>query len=119
MTEKETRIYICEHCGKHSLSKGAMTLHERACHKNPKNMPVCFYCYWFKHKPIPTVFTVPNEWYDPEGYGCKPYKDFELETYECEVTHKNLYWKFKGKKEKPLIKEGWERCPMMRDGCLI
>lgn len=44
----ETReIYKCEYCNKKMFGKGAMSLHERQCCKNPKNRHKCFqYCKW-------------------------------------------------------------------------
>jgi len=35
MTSRQVTQYICDHCGKRALSKGAMTLHEQRCTMNP------------------------------------------------------------------------------------
>ena len=37
-------VYHCEHCNKISLSKGAMTLHEDKCRRNPLNRACCIGC---------------------------------------------------------------------------
>jgi len=42
MKETTEKVYRCEHCNKSMLSKGAMSLHERMCNKNPKNLHKCF-----------------------------------------------------------------------------
>lgn len=45
---KET-IYQCEYCKRKMFSRGAMTLHERQCNKNPKNRHMCFkYCLFLE-----------------------------------------------------------------------
>lgn len=36
------KVYYCEHCNRHMISKGAMTTHERMCRKNPDNQHQCF-----------------------------------------------------------------------------
>lgn len=38
-----TTIYKCEYCGKVSENAGAMHHHEHSCHKNPANMPQCWF----------------------------------------------------------------------------
>lgn len=37
-------VYHCEHCNKISLNKGAMTLHEDKCKRNPVNRSYCIGC---------------------------------------------------------------------------
>lgn len=37
-------VYHCEHCNKISLNKGAMTLHEDKCKRNPVNRAYCIGC---------------------------------------------------------------------------
>ena len=47
MNIKQETVFRCEFCNKAMLGKGAMSLHERMCKKNPKNKHKCFqYCKW-------------------------------------------------------------------------
>lgn len=45
-------VYKCEFCGRLSLNKGAMTVHEINCNKNPKNWTDCSSCEYLKVEKI-------------------------------------------------------------------
>ena len=38
------KVYYCEHCKKHGLSKPQMIYHEKVCNRNPENKRSCFQC---------------------------------------------------------------------------
>ena len=88
-------VYRCAYCNKAMLSKGAMTLHERMCKKNPKNQHKCFkYCKWLiKNKNVEDGFsefdcTNPNC-----GYYNKGLYSYKLErnsTFKDRVKEDNL-----------------------------
>ncbi len=43
--KKNQIIYICQYCGKKSVYRNQITMHERTCKSNPKNWHKCFqYC---------------------------------------------------------------------------
>lgn len=60
-------IYKCEYCNKVSLSKGAMTLHERACGKNPKNHMMCADCKHCERLVRELVLIEPDPYTGEEG----------------------------------------------------
>lgn len=45
---KDKTVYKCDFCGKLSLNKGGMTIHEINCKKNPKNWIDCASCAYLK-----------------------------------------------------------------------
>lgn len=44
MKELTKKVYYCDHCKKHGLSKGAMSRHEKWCNYNPENRRACEGC---------------------------------------------------------------------------
>ena len=44
MKELIKKVYYCDHCKKHGLSKPKMEHHEKICFKNPENNRPCFDC---------------------------------------------------------------------------
>ena len=83
ITQQET-IYRCEHCNRPMFGKGAMTLHEKLCSKNPNNRHQCFkYCKWItkdyirtSEDEVETIFYCGNE-------NC-PFHDKDLYSYKFE-----------------------------------
>lgn len=79
-------VYHCEHCNKISLNKGAMTLHEDKCKRNPVNRSYCIGC---KH---PTVEDIeyndkPDECdYDEFAPSVRPRRRFI-----CDIDNKVMY----------------------------
>lgn len=47
-TITDKKVYQCEFCGKLSLGKGGMVVHEMNCKKNPKNWVDCASCEYLK-----------------------------------------------------------------------
>lgn len=45
---ENTTAYKCEYCGKVSLSKGGLAIHEKRCRRNPVNQSICTTCKWCK-----------------------------------------------------------------------
>lgn len=44
MKTETKKVYYCDHCRKHGLSKPKMEYHEKVCFNNPANSRECFYC---------------------------------------------------------------------------
>lgn len=42
------KVFYCDHCNKHGLSKHAMSWHEIHCTKDPENIPACYECVHLK-----------------------------------------------------------------------
>ena len=98
---KNQTIYKCSYCGKISLSKGGMTVHEVNCRKNPDNWSDCFYCHY--------LIRESKEIEGTEGTRCHEcqYNDYEdgcqceddcngslhETTFLCEKTGKKMYSK--------------------------
>lgn len=52
MKEQTKKVFYCDHCKKHGLSKGAMVLHEKWCDSNPENKKACTYCMYLKETTV-------------------------------------------------------------------
>lgn len=79
-------VYHCEHCNKISLNKGAMTLHEDKCKRNPVNRPYCIGC---KH------LTVEDIEYNDKPDKCD-YDEFSPSVrprrrFICDIDNKVMY----------------------------
>lgn len=46
-------VYYCDHCKRHGLSAGLMTVHENRCLSNPKNIRACIGCIFLEEIEIP------------------------------------------------------------------
>lgn len=78
-TITDKKVYQCEFCGKISLGKGAMTVHEMNCKKNPKNWIECASCDYLKVERIKVDGTESKR-----CYRCPHrYLDFETGYSEC------------------------------------
>lgn len=81
-------VYRCAYCNKSTLNKGAMTLHERMCKKNPKNQHQCFkYCKWLikNRNAVDGIFefdcTNPNcEYYNNSLYSYKLERNYRTKV---------------------------------------
>lgn len=79
-------VYHCEHCNKISLNKGAMTLHEDKCKRNPVNRSYCIGC---KH------LTVEDIEYNDKPDKCD-YDEFSPSVrprrrFICDIDNKVMY----------------------------
>lgn len=79
-------VYHCEHCNKISLNKGAMTLHEDKCKRNPVNRSYCIGC---KH------LTVEDIEYNDKPDECD-YDEFAPSVrlrrrFICDIDNKVMY----------------------------
>ena len=79
-------VYHCEHCNKISLNKGAMTLHEDKCKRNPVNRSYCIGC-----KPL----TVEDIEYNDKPDECD-YDEFTPSVrprrrFICDIDNKVMY----------------------------
>ena len=79
-TITDKKVYQCEFCGKLSLGKGGMVVHEMNCKKNPKNWTDCASCEYLKVE--------SRKIKGSEGKRCKhcQYYDVDYENYgysEC------------------------------------
>lgn len=94
------KVYYCEHCNKHMLSKGSMSRHERFCDQNPNNWHKCFkYCDHL----IKTKELVPAS---------EPEESYYKTIFTCDALHKKIY-SFKLEKKAPhLIEADMERMPL-------
>lgn len=80
-TIADKTVYKCSFCGRISLSKGAMVVHEMNCKKNPQNWTDCAFCDYLKVERRKIENT--------EGQRCKrcQYYDIDYEDYGyCECT---------------------------------
>lgn len=124
-------VYKCSFCGKISLSKGAMIVHEINCKKNPQNGTDCASCEYLKVERHIVEGTRGNRcrrcqyhYVDYENYGyseCTREDDFECDgslyitDFICEKTGKKMYYE---KKVRMMRKEKREEiikrcdCPM-------
>lgn len=109
-TIKDKVIYKCEFCGKLSLGKGAMKVHEMNCKKNPKNWVECASCDYLKvekHKVEGTEHKrcrqCLHHYFDFEtGYSeCTRNDDYDCDgsiyttDFICEKTGKKMYYEKK------------------------
>ena len=79
-------VYHCEHCNKISLNKGAMTLHEDKCKRNPVNRSYCIGC---KHLTVEDIEynDKPDECdYDEFAPSVRPRRRFT-----CDIDNKVMY----------------------------
>ena len=79
-------VYHCEHCNKISLNKGAMTLHEDKCKRNPVNRSYCIGC---KHLTVEDIEynDKPDECdYDEFAPSVRPRRRFI-----CDIDNKVMY----------------------------
>lgn len=79
-------MYHCEHCNKISLNKGAMTLHEDKCKRNPVNRSYCIGC---KHLTVEDIEynDKPDECdYDEFTPSVRPRRRFI-----CDIDNKVMY----------------------------
>lgn len=79
-------VYHCEHCNKISLNKGAMTLHDDKCKRNPVNRSYCIGC---KH------LTVEDIEYNDKPDKCD-YDEFSPSVrprrrFICDIDNKVMY----------------------------
>lgn len=79
-------VYHCAHCNKISLNKGAMTLHEDKCKRNPVNRSYCIGC---KHLTVEDIEynDKPDECdYDEFAPSVRPRRRFI-----CDIDNKVMY----------------------------
>lgn len=79
-------VYHCEHCNKISLNKGAMTLHEDKCKRNPVNRSYCIGC---KHLTVEDIEynDKPDKCdYDELSPSVRPRRRFI-----CDIDNKVMY----------------------------
>lgn len=101
-------VYKCEFCGKLSLSKGAMTIHEINCRRNPKNWTDCASCQYLKVKRHVIENTIGQRckrcsYFDYDNYGyaeCTNNDDncdgsLYITDFICEKTGKKMYYEKK------------------------
>jgi hypothetical protein len=81
MKELTKKIYYCEHCKKHGLSKGHMAFHEKWCDNNPENKKACIGCANLESVEIDGVY------FDHEG------NDYsrKFNGFRCKALDKKLY----------------------------
>ena len=103
-------IYRCEYCNKASVSKGAMTLHERCCPKNPNNKAMCDNCAWLKYTDETKHYVV----YGSMDYPVK--REYDLAIRTCPFMGK-LYYKLKGDLEVMVQDDDWKKMPSEFQGC--
>lgn len=109
-TIQDKKVYKCSFCGKLSLSKGAMTVHEMNCKKNPKNCTDCASCVHLIHERKHLVGTegqrckrCPHHYVDYGNYGyseCTREDDncdgsLYITDFICEKTGKKMYYEKK------------------------
>lgn len=115
---ENTTVYKCEHCNKISLNAGAMKHHERACCKNPNNMPMCDDCHWIDYpyntndEPLKQLFEVTFY----EGTQAERVNQYDLVVCECPF-YGRLYTKLHGLLEVAVEEEGWMKKPSKIQGC--
>jgi hypothetical protein len=90
MKETKEKVYRCDFCNKAIIQKGSMTLHERMCKKNPKNMHKCFqYC---KHLIKDTATTCDDDGNRVNvgfSFSCALNPDVEMFSYKLERFKSN------------------------------
>lgn len=74
-------VYHCEHCNKISLNKGAMTLHEDKCKRNPVNRSYCIGCKDIEYNDKPDECD-----YDEFAPSVRPRRRFI-----CDIDNKVMY----------------------------
>ena len=95
MITKIKKVYYCEHCKKHFISKHFAQQHEERCSKNPDNFRACFGCKYLKQKTANVYIGID------EYYSCEPiYENREILfceklnhfVYPPKAEHKGTYY---------------------------
>lgn len=109
-TITDQKVYKCDFCGRLSLNKGAMTIHEINCKKNPKNCTDCASCEYLKVESHVLENTAGQrckrcQYYDVDygnyGYAeCTKNDDncdgsLYITDFICEKTGKKMYYEKK------------------------
>lgn len=81
MKELTKKVFYCDHCKKHGLSKGSMSKHEKWCNYNPENRRACEGCINLEEVPIKYL-------YDSDEYGVYTK---EAKGFRCKILDKILY----------------------------
>lgn len=81
MKEQLKKVFYCDHCNKHGLSKGHMKVHEQWCDSNPENKKACYGCANLKEVEIDAVYFD----YNGNDYTRK------IKGFFCEKLERNLY----------------------------
>lgn len=110
MKEEIRKVYHCDFCKRVSTNRGAMVIHEKACKKNPANIPLCFGCYWFNESDWEETIT----YRDPET---DMKRSVSIAVKTCKLTGNEMFWKLFGSKAKAVESKGWVRCPMQTGSC--
>ena len=87
MKEITKKVYYCEHCGKHGLSKPKMIYHENICFNNPVNFRPCFGCHNLtkKESQVTGYYYNGSEWIRKvDVFYCKA-KDIYLHTPQNQI----------------------------------
>lgn len=81
MKELTKKVFYCDYCKKHGLSKSSMSRHEKWCNYNPENRRACEGCINLEEVEVEYLF-------DSDEYGVikKSSKGFR-----CKVLDKILY----------------------------
>lgn len=88
----ETKIFVCEHCGKKQFRKGDMTVHERWCKKNPNNKHSCYnFC---SH-----LIKSDREYQGDDFTGTKT-------IFTCAKTNKEMFSFIAERKKLPVVYDG-------------
>jgi len=97
---KNQTIYICQYCGKKSVYKNVITIHERVCKSNQNNWHKCFqYCEHLEK--------FNNEEYEKKQFRCAVY-DKLMYSFKLEYQlHKNKE-RIEKLERMPLKCEGYE-----------
>lgn len=112
-----TTIYCCDFCTKHSLSAGAMAVHEKHCKANPTVKPLCLDCHWFRQTEEKKTFKNTDPEWDPEA-NWNGRRSYELNVNICDVTKDSLYFRASRDKEHTIRSQSnWKRCPTVTQGC--
>lgn len=109
-TITDKKVYQCEFCGKLSLGRGGMVVHEMNCRKNPKNWTDCASCEYLKSVKTKVedsenkrCYRCPHRYIDYEtGYSeCTRNDDYDCDgslyitDFICEKTGKKMYYEKK------------------------
>lgn len=84
MKEMEVKIFICDHCQKKMLGKGAMSRHEKLCYSNPENWRACSGCV---HCEPETVEYIAQVDYDEFSGGVTRTST----AFRCKILNKLMY----------------------------
>ncbi len=81
MKELTKKVFYCEHCNKHGLSKGHMNTHEKWCFHNPENKKACYGCANLEE------IVIDGYYADHEGND----HTREFKGFHCKALDKKLY----------------------------